>query len=263
MSGNRTKPLQASISPRRQSTPRSTTFVHRSTSKATETLAAITPSTVLPSQATPSSRTTQPPHPGLQQHRQSTLTRRTRRSRPPSKSRSRPVTEPPIYTTLDTVIDDQDPDLPEEDSGTNTTTPVNPSNPDTPAGTKSTTPCDCEKHKPTPTPWKDHPKSKTWDHHGHHPHSKPSDSSPWAMPTPSPCPEASLPPPPPPPPCPSGLKHAPIHARQSTGPKGILRLTLTYGPSTKPVPIRQLTITALGVINRRVLQGRERRTTRG
>ena len=43
------------------------------------------------------------------------------------------VTEPPIDTTLDTVIDDQDPDLPEEDSGTNTTTPVNPSNSDTPA----------------------------------------------------------------------------------------------------------------------------------
>lgn len=169
------------------------------------------------------------------------------------------VSEPPIDTTLDTVIGDQDPDLPEETDGTIANPPVENPQISDPPPCDSTTPSvpvpkPCEgpapgclspgtypvREKPlgeSASPWT--PKNGKY--------SPPSTL--WGTPSrsPSPCP------PPPPPPCPSALKHLPIHARQSTGGKGTLRLTLSYGTTAQPVPIRQLQVTAFGVVNQRVL----------
>lgn len=146
--------------------------------------------------------------------------------------------QPPIDTTSETIITDQDPDLPEDPSDE---TIVNPPKEDSNTTTPS---APVDKHTPTPKP----------DDRCKHPYSwKRNNDGQWKENSEStPCP-TSTPPPSPPPPCPSGPEYAPIHARQTTGPVTRLQLTLTYGslsgPKPEPAPVRQLTVTAFGIIN--------------
>ncbi|KAJ9122900.1 hypothetical protein QFC24_003938 [Naganishia onofrii] len=147
--------------------------------------------------------------------------------------------EPPIDTTLETIITDQDPDLPEDASDE---TIVNPPKEDSNV-TMPSPPID--KHKPTPKPDEDHCKHpRSWKRN--------NDDSWKEAPQSTPCPTYT-----PPPPCPSGLKHAPIYARQVTDPVTRLQLTLTYGslagPAPEPAPVRQLSVTAFGIINNKVV----------
>lgn len=189
----------------------------------------------------------------------------------------RKVSEPPIDTTLDTVIDDQDPDLPEDDmtevpKGNPPVekppglvpSPINSPTPSVTVPTPGVTPSpgsltpgvSPSPGSPTPgvTPSPGSPSPGTYPIPSVSPYPgtpTPGKDSPGstqcAMQPPPPCP------PPPPPPCPKALRYAPIHARQTSGNKGFLKLTLSYGTAAQPVPIRQLPVTALGVVNQRVL----------
>lgn len=193
------------------------------------------------------------------------------------------LAEPPIDTTNETVIVNPDPDLPEE-QGPLTSVP----NPPVEIGTggNTTTPCLSEYPKPTSSctvevepvdpckdykgwkrnndgkPWKgpDHCEAckdykkwkrnnegRTWT--GPEVCEKPWKRNTWGK-TSTPC-TTTTPPPtctPVPPPCPSESKLPAVFARQSTS-RATVRLTLTYGPAAQAAPVRQLSVTAFGLIN--------------
>lgn len=169
----------------------------------------------------------------------------------------------PIDTSGETVITDQDPDLPEapadgtvvepppEDVTPGTTKPdptkPDPTKPDPtkPDPTNPDDPCYCPPEPEPPKhcrdfhswrrhndgkPWKDEPAEcqDAWKRN--------NDGKPWKQ-DPSPAHPSC-------PPCPAN-KHDSHHKRQAA--QTILNLNLFYGPSTARVPIRQLKVTAFGI----------------
>lgn len=176
------------------------------------------------------------------------------------------VTFTPIDTTLDTVITDQLPDLPPETGGVvviEVDPPVElPQNTTVPPGTIPS--------PPTCIPVKEWKGKKDGKHDNSSTSLPPCSETTPVTPPPTcvpvkhwrrindgksgnppsttlpPCPETT---PIAPPTCPPGLKHAPIHARQFSGEFATLQMRLTYGPSTAPVPIRQLQVTGFALVN--------------
>lgn len=174
--------------------------------------------------------------------------------------------DPGEDTTSETVIDDQDPDLPAIDSigidvnstlpgsqnttlpgggnttlpgGGNTTLPGGGDGGDSHNGS-TTTPCKTKKHKPTL--WMgmpEHPDPKPWVHH---PHSKPKDL--WDT---KPCTTTPLPTPSPP--CETDKDKYEEHWRYARQAKStsILPIRLSFGANDSvTIPIRQLPVYAYG-----------------
>lgn len=177
----------------------------------------------------------------------------------------------PIDTTLDTIIRGQLPDLPDETGGV----VVIINNPPVEPPANKTGPPDGKPPPPTCVPvkqWKRNNNGRPWNPHSTtlppcsetSPVAPPptcvpvkqwkrnNDGKPWnpSSNTLPPCPETS---PVAPPPCPSGLQHSPIHARQFSGGVTTLQVILTYGPSTAPVPIKQLQVTAFAIYDNEVI----------
>jgi hypothetical protein len=167
------------------------------------------------------------------------------------------ASEEPIDTSVETVIADQDPDLPEDPGddvvveppaedvvpGTKPDpTKPDPTKPDpTKPGDNTTIPCCCPPPEPPKhcrdfhtwrrhndgKPWKEEPSEcKSWKRN--------NDGKPWKQEPDHPaCP-----------PCP--LRYDSIHARQSPD-RTTLDVKLFYGPASAPVPIRQLKVTVFGI----------------
>lgn len=173
-----------------------------------------------------------------------------------------------IDTTSETVLV-QDPDLPEEGE-----VKVPPKEDGTTPRDNTTTPCVPPSHQPAsscecPTAWKEEPTTthcrdfKSWKRNNDGKPVPPkgctpaptawkryNDGKPWTPVTPPPA--SCTPPPVVCPPCNSS--HA-LHPRQAAN-RATLRLTLTYGPSSAPSPIRQVNVTAFGILNNRVVSAK-------
>jgi hypothetical protein len=180
------------------------------------------------------------------------------------------LSEPPIDTTNEAVIINPDPDLPEEEDP-NVTTP----NPPVEGGNgrDNTTVTTCRPYTPPSTPSPCQRKVKWGGECEHYKSWRRNNSGkPWKGPeyceklwkknndgkTPwidtEHCTTAPDPPPPSlcipsqPPACSLKSKDLAVHQRQSTS-RGILQLTVNYGTANQPVPVRQLPVTAFGLIN--------------
>jgi hypothetical protein len=178
--------------------------------------------------------------------------------------------EPPIDTTNETVIINPDPDLPEEEDP-NVTTPNPPVEGVTGGGNTPIPPCEPYTPPPTPLPchgevkpgdpcehyksWRRNNVGKPWK--GPEYCEKPwktrdNDKTPWIDTKPCTTSATPRPPssctPPHPPACSFTSKHPAVYQRQSTA-RGILQLTVNYGTANEPVPVRQLPVTAFGLIN--------------
>ena len=178
--------------------------------------------------------------------------------------------EPPIDTSQETVIINPDPDLPEEEDP-NVTTPEPPVEGGN--GRCNTTVPPCERYTPPPTlshchreakatascqhykSWKRNNGGTPWNgpeycekpwkkrNNGKKPGSDTKLCTTSAVPRPSSSCNSSLPPA-----CSPSSKDPEVQKRQLTE-RGILQLTVNYGTADEPVPVRQLPVTAFGLIN--------------